>query len=177
MSKNNPPSQLQPKNSKKNHPPVSVVAPDSSATQPPEKTAQLTDMPKLITATEINKIFNGSWRNIGTFMSLEKCPPAHHEVAFFGKSNVGKSSFINAVTLQSRLARISSNPGCTSGLKFLPQPQNRKILPCRRSRPRLCQAIQSYQAKLAQPAQRLLQQSTWLNKTLLPQRLPPTNRQ
>ena len=35
------------------------------------------------------------------------------EIAFAGKSNVGKSSLINALTHNSKLARTSSEPGKT----------------------------------------------------------------
>ena len=40
------------------------------------------------------------------------------EVAFIGRSNVGKSSLINAVLAKKNLARISSSPGKTRGLNY-----------------------------------------------------------
>jgi len=40
------------------------------------------------------------------------------EVAFVGRSNVGKSSLLNALTGQHRLARTSGTPGCTRQLVF-----------------------------------------------------------
>lgn len=40
------------------------------------------------------------------------------EVAFAGRSNVGKSSLLNALVGQRGLARISSKPGCTRLLHF-----------------------------------------------------------
>jgi len=40
-------------------------------------------------------------------------PPAHAEVAFVGRSNVGKSSVLNAVTGRKELARVSKTPGRT----------------------------------------------------------------
>jgi GTP-binding protein len=40
------------------------------------------------------------------------------EVAFVGRSNVGKSSLLNAVTGRNSLARTSSNPGHTRQLNF-----------------------------------------------------------
>ncbi|HYA14077.1 MAG TPA: ribosome biogenesis GTP-binding protein YihA/YsxC [Syntrophales bacterium] len=40
------------------------------------------------------------------------------EVAFVGRSNVGKSSLINAMTLRKNLARTSSTPGCTRLINF-----------------------------------------------------------
>ena len=39
--------------------------------------------------------------------------PCHAEVALVGRSNVGKSSLLNAVTSQPQLARISRTPGRT----------------------------------------------------------------
>ena len=40
------------------------------------------------------------------------------EVAFVGRSNVGKSSLINAITGQKSLARTSNTPGRTQQLNF-----------------------------------------------------------
>jgi GTP-binding protein len=40
-------------------------------------------------------------------------PPQHLEVAFAGRSNVGKSSLMNALVERRRLVRTSSTPGCT----------------------------------------------------------------
>ncbi len=46
--------------------------------------------------------------------ALEMCPkPTLHEYAFVGRSNVGKSSLINAMTNHSKLAKTSSTPGKT----------------------------------------------------------------
>ncbi|MBV9223261.1 MAG: ribosome biogenesis GTP-binding protein YsxC, partial [Acidobacteriaceae bacterium] len=40
------------------------------------------------------------------------------EVAFLGRSNVGKSSLLNKLTGQSGLAFTSSRPGCTQLINF-----------------------------------------------------------
>jgi GTP-binding protein len=40
------------------------------------------------------------------------------EFAFVGRSNVGKSSLLNALVGSGRLARVSANPGCTRQLNF-----------------------------------------------------------
>ncbi|AHC39233.1 MULTISPECIES: ribosome biogenesis GTP-binding protein YihA/YsxC [Ehrlichia] len=40
------------------------------------------------------------------------------EVAIAGRSNVGKSSLINAITNNKKNARISSKPGCTKQINF-----------------------------------------------------------
>lgn len=45
-------------------------------------------------------------------------PPGLPEVAFAGRSNVGKSSLLNALTGRRALARVSSTPGRTKQLNF-----------------------------------------------------------
>jgi GTP-binding protein len=46
--------------------------------------------------------------------TISNCPaPNHPEYAFIGRSNVGKSSLINMLTGQKRLAKTSSTPGKT----------------------------------------------------------------
>ena len=51
--------------------------------------------------------------------SLRDCPAdAGLEVAFAGRSNAGKSSAINCLTRQNRLARTSKTPGRTQLLNF-----------------------------------------------------------
>lgn len=45
---------------------------------------------------------------------IEQLPaPQHLEVAFAGRSNVGKSSLMNALVERRRLVRTSGTPGCT----------------------------------------------------------------
>ncbi len=51
--------------------------------------------------------------------TLAQCPPDFGtEVAFAGRSNAGKSSSINTLTLNSRLARTSKTPGRTQLINF-----------------------------------------------------------
>ena len=45
-------------------------------------------------------------------------PPLYAELAFAGRSNVGKSSLINSLAQRTKLARTSSTPGCTRGLNL-----------------------------------------------------------
>ena len=49
----------------------------------------------------------------------DQCPPGRlPEVAFLGRSNVGKSSLINSLLGRKKLVRTSSRPGCTRALNF-----------------------------------------------------------
>lgn len=51
--------------------------------------------------------------------SIHECPPpSGAEVAFAGRSNAGKSSAINTLTGQSKLARTSKTPGRTQLINF-----------------------------------------------------------
>jgi len=45
-------------------------------------------------------------------------PPKYPEIALIGRSNVGKSSLINALFNQKNLAKVSSTPGFTKALNF-----------------------------------------------------------
>src|SRR5438132_5787613 len=65
------------------------------------------------------KLFAGDWRFGSAAGSLAALPvPAGIEVAFAGRSNVGKSSLINALTARRALARTSHAPGRTKELIF-----------------------------------------------------------
>jgi GTP-binding protein len=65
------------------------------------------------------KLFAGDWQFIWAASSLETLPPAKGiEIAFAGRSNVGKSSLINALTGRRALARTSHTPGRTQELIF-----------------------------------------------------------
>jgi GTP-binding protein len=65
------------------------------------------------------KLFAGDWQFVWASPSIETLPPmAALEVAFAGRSNVGKSSLINALTGRSALARTSNTPGRTQELIF-----------------------------------------------------------
>src|ERR1700753_588398 len=70
------------------------------------------------------KLFAGDWQFIWASPSIETLPPmAGMEVAFAGRSNVGKSSLINALTGRNALARTSSTPGRTQELIFFEGPE------------------------------------------------------
>ncbi|MEM8985895.1 MAG: ribosome biogenesis GTP-binding protein YihA/YsxC [Pseudomonadota bacterium] len=79
-----------------------------------------TDAP--FSAAEIEaarKFFAGPCDFVKGVVDLKHLPPdAHPEVAFLGRSNVGKSSLINALTGRKSLARTSNTPGRTRELNF-----------------------------------------------------------
>src|SRR6266699_4984837 len=69
------------------------------------------------------KLFAGDWQFFWASPSIETLPPmAGLEVAFAGRSNVGKSSLINALTGRNALARTSHTPGRTQELIFFEGP-------------------------------------------------------
>ena len=65
------------------------------------------------------KLFAGEAGFFWAANSLESLPPMNKlEIAFAGRSNVGKSSLVNALTGRRTLARISNTPGRTQQLNF-----------------------------------------------------------
>jgi len=71
------------------------------------------------------KLFAGEWQFVWASPSIETLPPmASMEVAFAGRSNVGKSSLINALTGRNALARTSHTPGRTQELILFEGPDN-----------------------------------------------------
>ena len=64
-------------------------------------------------------LFAREWRFATAASSLESLPKMRGiEIAFAGRSNVGKSSLINALTGRNALARTSNTPGRTQELIF-----------------------------------------------------------
>lgn len=53
-----------------------------------------------------------------TVARISDCPRTLPEIAFGGRSNVGKSSLINALTNRKKLAQISKTPGKTRNLNY-----------------------------------------------------------
>jgi GTP-binding protein len=68
---------------------------------------------------EGRRLFAGDWRFLRAAASIASLPPPRGvEVAFGGRSNVGKSSLVNALAGRQGLARISHTPGRTQELNF-----------------------------------------------------------
>lgn len=70
-------------------------------------------------AQRANRIFSGPIAFLRSAPKLEFLPdPDVIEIAIAGRSNVGKSSLINAITKRNGLARASNTPGRTQELNF-----------------------------------------------------------
>jgi len=69
--------------------------------------------------TRLGRIFVRPWIFIRGVPAMKFLPPeGPSEIAFAGRSNVGKSSLINALTGQGGLARTSNTPGRTQELNY-----------------------------------------------------------
>ena len=56
---------------------------------------------------------------IGSFVSMDTMPKKKlPTIAVIGRSNVGKSSFINSICNKKNLARVSATPGKTQTINF-----------------------------------------------------------
>jgi GTP-binding protein len=65
------------------------------------------------------KLFAGSCAFVAGAATVEALPNGSMpEIAFVGRSNVGKSSLINALTGRRTLARVSHTPGATKQINF-----------------------------------------------------------
>ncbi|MGR3617014.1 MAG: ribosome biogenesis GTP-binding protein YihA/YsxC [Paracoccaceae bacterium] len=78
--------------------------------------------PDDITAEKGRKLFAGDSEFVKGVVAMSGLPdPDRVEVCFAGRSNVGKSSLINALTGRKGLARASNTPGRTQEINYFTQ--------------------------------------------------------
>ena len=79
----------------------------------------MSEAAELELAEQARKLFAGPISFLKSAPALEFLPdPEAPEIAFAGRSNVGKSSLLNALTNRKTLARTSNTPGRTQELNF-----------------------------------------------------------
>lgn len=81
----------------------------------------MSEAPKFSNAEleEARRLFQGPCDFVLGVAGLDQLPVAdRNEIAFAGRSNVGKSSLINALTGRNTLARTSNTPGRTQQLNY-----------------------------------------------------------
>lgn len=82
----------------------------------------------MATGRRADQLLRQPWRLVAEVPNIAALPPeGPPEIAFAGRSNVGKSSLINALVRQAGLARTSNTPGRTQSLFFfVPDPKDAK---------------------------------------------------
>lgn len=80
---------------------------------------EIVEEPDHTTAEKGRLLFAGETEFLKGVVAMSGLPPADRmEVCFAGRSNVGKSSLINALTGRKGLARASNTPGRTQEINF-----------------------------------------------------------
>ncbi|QDL90575.1 YihA family ribosome biogenesis GTP-binding protein [Paroceanicella profunda] len=84
-----------------------------------EQVFTLAEAPDAATAEAGRKLFAGQCDFVKGVVAMSGLPDADRlEICFAGRSNVGKSSLINALTGRKGLARASNTPGRTQEINF-----------------------------------------------------------
>ena len=79
----------------------------------------MSDVADAEVAERARRLFAGPIEFLKSAPELKFLPdPTAPEIAFAGRSNVGKSSLLNALTSRNKLARTSNTPGRTQELNF-----------------------------------------------------------
>ena len=105
-------------------------------------TAPLTPEDETAAALEAGRLlFAQDCRFIISAARLVQVPgDALPEAAFAGRSNVGKSSLVNALTGRKTLAKASNTPGADPAAEFLRS--RRPAVPCRPAGIRICPGLE-----------------------------------